>query len=531
MRNLETATGGELDVLIGTHQHADHLSGFVQKGNPFVGGRIRVKTFWVAWTEKPGDRRAEELRRKHGAARDAIKVAVEKLRKSGNTGLAGRLGGLMDFEHVAGEFEVDPAPQLQAIQDRLAADTKLKPKRKKNPNPKPAAESDNGEETSDALNKVSSMELALNFLAETAGEVHYCEPGETLPLGKIPNARAYVLGPPRGELIKRDLPTGGDDSARRETYLAGGSLQQGFLLAPALDGAARLSIDSAMTEDLCHPFDYSLRRSFKEPDEPTAPIIWDEKDNDIASSRCTKTPEDTRTFFEKNYFNKENEWQRIDADWLGAAEQLALNLDSDTNNTSLVLALEFGDAGEGKVALFVGDAQVGNWLSWTEQQYKAEGHSATINDLLGRTVLYKVGHHGSHNATLKRDSRHSTPADQFGAPYGLELMPSTLLAMIPVDRAAAEKKMPVAWHMPHPPLYESLLRKTAGRVLRADGLPPEAGIKGPPVLGPPKDGGLDKIPGLSDAFWREAKARFENGNQSSLYPLYYDVFFGGKPPK
>jgi len=37
-----------------------------------------------------------------------------------------------------------------------------------------------------------------------------------------------------------------------------------------------------------------------------------------------------------------------------------------------------------------------------------------------------------------------------------------MLAMIPVDRDAAEKKMPIPWHMPHPPLYESLLRKTAG---------------------------------------------------------------------
>ena len=196
-----------------------------------------------------------------------------------------------------------------------------------------------------------------------------------------------------------------------------------------------------------------------------------------------------------------------------------------------MLALEFGKPGEGKVALFVGDAQVGNWLSWTDQPYKAEGRSTTINDLFGRTILYKVGHHGSHNATLKRDSRHPTAADKFGSPYGLELMPSTLLAMIPVDRAAAEKKMPIPWHMPHPPLYESLLRKTAGRVLRADGLDPEPGVKGPQALGPPKDGSLDKIPGLSETFWREAKTRFKDGEKTRPCPLYYDVFFGGKPPK
>ena len=69
MNDLVEATGGEIDVVIGTHQHADHLSGFVQRESPFVDGRIKVHAFWVAWTEKPGDTRAEELRKKHGAAR------------------------------------------------------------------------------------------------------------------------------------------------------------------------------------------------------------------------------------------------------------------------------------------------------------------------------------------------------------------------------------------------------------------------------------------------------------------------------
>jgi hypothetical protein len=111
------------------------------------------------------------------------------------------------------------------------------------------------------------------------------------------------------------------------------------------------------------------------------------------------------------------------------------------------------------------------------------------------------------------------------------LMPSTLLAMIPVDRDAAEKKMPIPWHMPHPPLYQSLLRKTAGRVLRADGLDPEPGVKGPPALRPPQASGLGKIPGLADAFWREAETKFTAGDKTRTCPLYYDVFFGGEPPQ
>jgi hypothetical protein len=51
---------------------------------------------------------------------------------------------------------------------------------------------------------------------------------------------------------------------------------------------------------------------------------------------------------------------------LGLAGRLALQLDSDTNNTSLVLAFELGKSG--RVLLFPGDAQVGNWLSWHKER-------------------------------------------------------------------------------------------------------------------------------------------------------------------
>jgi len=44
--------------------------------------------------------------------------------------------------------------------------------------------------------------------------------------------------------------------------------------------------------------------------------------------------------------------------------ELALNLDSDTNNTSLVLAFRAGRAGQRQGAAVAADAQVGNWLSW-----------------------------------------------------------------------------------------------------------------------------------------------------------------------
>ncbi len=64
-------------------------------------------------------------------------------------------------------------------------------------------------------------------------------------------------------------------------------------------------------------------------------------------------------------------------------------LDSFLNNTSLILLFEV----KGKKLLFPGDAQLENW-SWALGQ-------PGIRDLLKDVDVYKVGHHGSRNATPK----------------------------------------------------------------------------------------------------------------------------------
>jgi hypothetical protein len=169
------------------------------------------------------------------------------------------------------------------------------------------------------------------------------------------------------------------------------------------------------------------------------------------------------SFYEEHYgFADEHkhgpEWRRIDTDWLDVAETLALNVDTVTNNLSLVIAIELTESR--KVLLFVGDAQVGNWLSWLNVEFDAsEAPCEEINgpNLLSRTVLYKVGHHGSINATLKDK--------------GLEMMESDeLVAMIPVDEAFLNERLPT-WDHPAPRLYERLMEKTGGRILRMDRIP------------------------------------------------------------
>jgi hypothetical protein len=78
----------------------------------------------------------------------------------------------------------------------------------------------------------------------------------------------------------------------------------------------------------------------------------------------------------------------------GALKRNALGivtvLDDFLNNTSLILLFEV----RGKKLLFPGDAQLENWSYALDQK--------GIKKLLGSVDLYKVGHHGSRNATPKQ---------------------------------------------------------------------------------------------------------------------------------
>ena len=68
-------------------------------------------------------------------------------------------------------------------------------------------------------------------------------------------------------------------------------------------------------------------------------------------------------------------------------------LDDQMNNTSVILLFEIG----GKKLLFPGDAQIENW-SWALEDAP---DAAATRKRLAAVDFYKVGHHGSRNATPK----------------------------------------------------------------------------------------------------------------------------------
>ena len=76
---------------------------------------------------------------------------------------------------------------------------------------------------------------------------------------------------------------------------------------------------------------------------------------------------------------------------LASLQRIVRTVDDALNNTSLILVFEVGD----RRLLFPGDAQIENW-SYPLREALEEKERA---ELLGAIDLYKVGHHGSRNAT------------------------------------------------------------------------------------------------------------------------------------
>lgn len=352
--SVKLATGGHVDLLIATHEHWDHISGFSQAETTF-----RSMTFgavWLAWTENPADPQAAELAKQHGAALAVLRMTASRLKLFGAAEEAAEVSGLIDLFGVAG-----------------------------------------GKTTHDALNVIRDL---------GGKNLRYCDPTDPpVELGDT-GVRAYALGPPRDPKLLKTLSKSAS--------------------SPEMYG---LDASSLSTGDSAAPFDGMQA---------------------IPTAIAREMP-----FFKDRYWGSAvmppggaPDWRRIDEAFLDAASDLALQLDSATNNTSLVVAFEIGD----ELLLFPGDAQIGSWLSWQTLSWKVGETTVTGPDLLKRATFYKVGHHGSHNATARAS--------------GLEIMTSLRSAMIPVDHDEAVKKH---WdRMPLAEIVDDLKRRAKHGVFRID---------------------------------------------------------------
>lgn len=401
--DIHETTEGQLDCVVVTHEHFDHISGFRYAWDIFA--QMTIGRAWFAWTEDPQDEVARKLAQQFDHAHQAL--ALMQLALAANSG-----GPEPDDD---AECEVGLAGFVGPAERGLGFDGEPSPR---------------------------GSRAIYARLREKAGDVAYLYPGDVLPTPALhngaPRLQVFTLGPPRDyDMLKKDLPSAGP---AKETYLAA---------------------HSAASEPTGEGSPFAPRYRWWNGNGPPPPPDWIEAIYYADKAPCrfhggkgTPKGHSCVTDFE---CGARQDYRRIDDMLALEAEGLALKLDSHTNNTSLVLAFELKAGGD--VLLFAADAQVGNWLSWDAVTFKhkatGEPEPVTAAQLLARTRLYKVGHHGSHNATMK---------DQ-----GLERMTHPgLIALISTVEAVAAKQGKGTWKMPNPETYRALVRKTNGRILRGD---------------------------------------------------------------
>jgi beta-lactamase superfamily II metal-dependent hydrolase len=442
VQHLYASCGGHLDLAILTHEHQDHLNGIWKSPKPYFEA-FEIEETWVAWTEDPKNDLANDLRKRHRdqllgllAARRALALAAGE-----NDVAVTRLDSLLGLELGAGAEQLNTTEMLAAAED---------PER--------------------SVNK-QGLKLIKDKGAAKKG-CFFRYPGlEPLRLDGT-GIKAYILGPPESaDLIADEDPHEGE----------GFPLGNPFSLA----GAARRTADERERDS---PF----RRHFYVP----------------LDSAFTRTTQRKTPFFVERYGvgRAENEdvdglevpaaasWRRIDDEWLYSAETLALTLNTGVNNTSLVVAFELPRSR--KILFFAGDAQRGNWTSWKDVTFKDGTETVTAKELLARTVLYKVGHHGSHNATL------SGTADDAEHPnlawMGQGSAASEFTAMITAVTKWALTKNDPPWVHPLPSIRRALINKAQGRVFQTDENEPM------------------QPEGVSDGEWKKFTDR------SVFDPLYFD---------
>lgn len=262
-----------IDVVVATHRHKDHVSGFA---NP-EWSRVHVKEVWMPWTEDPTDRTARRIR-------------------DTQSKLALRLPSVQS----------SPTPVREALIQELALNAL------------------SNEAAMNLLHHGFAGKPTRRFLAGESG-------GALLATDILPGIAVYILGPSRDEATIRDM-----DPPIGQSYLQ------------LMDGG----------------------HSVATAPEPFRDDWWVEGDLDPGQILLSQTDRARISQLART----------LDFD-------VAVALDKAVNGTSLMILLQVDE----HWLLFPGDAQWGTWNEVLTDQVRRA--------LVAKTTFYKVGHHGSHNAT------------------------------------------------------------------------------------------------------------------------------------
>jgi len=336
VEDIAKTCDGQIDLLLVTHQHEDHLSGF-NLARP-VFDKLTVKEVWMSWVEDPSDKIGQLVKKKYGKKLKELQGAVAS--------------------HLAGQSGLPAAGTSHGARQRYIRQCLTESMQ--------LLEFEAGREHSKGLAAgARTNDDAMNYCKKKGKKLVYRKPGEVLTMAGSEGIRFYVLGPPRDPDLKfLKIEMNPDEMY----HLA---------LAATADGSADppsgqlLSDVETMLVDGQTPFSGEF------------------------SLHGTELAE-----FQKYYGSADMKWRQIEEDWKESASDMALALTRLTNNTSLAIALEFvhsgvvvllpADAQSGNWMSWHKPDVVA--------AFKKAGGKET-KELLANTVFYKVGHHSSHNGT------------------------------------------------------------------------------------------------------------------------------------
>lgn len=301
-------TNGQLDVLVVTHRHKDHLSGFGDPGAAQALADLSPKLVLRPWTEDP-----------------SLTDAAVTPPPGTPVGTASRrfAAHLAAAQQVLASLAQEPVPVRGA----------------------------RGELRAVAAAQAPNQRAIAALDAMAAGERgRYLHAGSPLELtGIVPGMTVTVLGPPT---IEQYPPVTREANRDPEYWML----------------HLRRALQAAMPHG--HP----------EPHRDSAPPSPPGPGGATPETATTVPPGPVRWLVE-----------RLAGQQTHSAVRLVRALDDALNNTSLILLLEIGNLS----LLFPGDAQIENWRYTLDQL----GQNTDLRAKLAGIDLYKVGHHGSRNAT------------------------------------------------------------------------------------------------------------------------------------